>query len=187
MIIEYKTISATQIYKIMSQSVIPRPIAWIVTEDEDIINIAPFSYFTPLSSSPATVIVSIGHKRDASPKDTLANIRRTKKATICFVDLPHMPKMQDSAHEQPKELSEAELYNIPTKTVADGFPPMVDGTHSAMFCEFHSEVALEGKTIPLILEVKAQFVKDALIDEELNFELENIGRVGKQFATLQKI
>lgn len=187
MLIDYETINPTQIYKMMSQSVIPRPIAWIVTEDDGVVNIAPFSYFTPLSSNPATVIVSIGHKRDASPKDTLANVRNTKKATICFVDLAHMPKMIDSSHEQPKEISEAELYNIPTKLVQEGFPPIVDGAQSAMFCEFHSEIALEGKTIPLILEVKAQFVEDTLIDEELNFELDNIGRVGKQFASLKKI
>jgi len=62
-------------YKLMAQTIIPRPIAWVVTEDEGVVNIAPFSYFIGLSSDPATVLISVGHKPDGSPKDTLANIR----------------------------------------------------------------------------------------------------------------
>ncbi len=63
MIIDYKDVNDLNRYKIMSDTVVPRPIAWIVTEDEGVINAAPFSYFIPLSSNPALVIVSIGQKR----------------------------------------------------------------------------------------------------------------------------
>ena len=56
-------------YKLMAQTIIPRPIAWVVTEDEGVINIAPFSYFIGLSSDPASVLISVGHKADGTPKD----------------------------------------------------------------------------------------------------------------------
>ena len=45
MILDYKDIDDLNRYKIMSGTVIPRPIAWIVTEDEGVLNAAPFSYF----------------------------------------------------------------------------------------------------------------------------------------------
>lgn len=62
MIIDYKDVEDLNRYKIMSDTVVPRPIAWIVTEDNGVINAAPFSYFIPLSSNPATLIVSIDKK-----------------------------------------------------------------------------------------------------------------------------
>ncbi len=68
MLIDYTNLDSNKRYKIMSNTVIPRPIAWIVTEDEGIINAAPFSYFTPLSSDPAIVVVSIGQKNTVFPK-----------------------------------------------------------------------------------------------------------------------
>ncbi|HIE34916.1 MAG TPA: hypothetical protein EYP79_01805 [Campylobacterales bacterium] len=97
MILEFKKIDPLQRYKIMSQTVIPRPIAWIATEDKNCINIAPFSYFIPLSSKPPTLIVSIGHKKDGSQKDTLRNILNNKKCTISFVSTNLLNKMHCSS------------------------------------------------------------------------------------------
>ena len=50
MIIDFSKIDSKEIYKLMSQNIIPRPIAWIVTENA--FNVAPFSYFTGVSSKP---------------------------------------------------------------------------------------------------------------------------------------
>ena len=55
-------------YKLMAQTILPRPIAWVVTEDNGVINIAPFSYFIGLSSEPASVLISVGHKAIMYPE-----------------------------------------------------------------------------------------------------------------------
>ncbi len=187
MIKEYAQLEPTQIYKLMSQSVIPRPIAWIVTEDALTLNAAPFSYFIPLSSNPPTVIVSIGHKTDGSPKDTLANIRKTKKATICFVNEENLETMKKTAESLEKHISEIKYFNIETKTVMEGFPPMIASSKSALFCELFQELDIGGKTIPLILEVKYQYIDDNALNENGDIELNNIARVGKELARLEKI
>lgn len=187
MILKYKDLDPSRRYKVMSGSVIPRPIAWIVTEDEGVVNIAPFSYFTPLSSNPATVVVSIGHKKDSTPKDTLANIYKHKKATICFVKEAHLEKMKLSAQPLEKNISEADCYDIDMHKVLCDYPPIVKDTHSAMFCDFYSKVELPGKTIPVILEIKKQYFLDEKIDNDLNVFLENVSRVGKEFALNKKI
>lgn len=182
MLINYAAIDPNTRYKLMSQTITPRPIAWVVTEDGGIVNIAPFSYFAPLSSEPPVVVVSIGHKKDGSPKDTLANIQKTKKCTICSVSKAHLVKMHISGSELEKEISEAEKFGIPTVRTKADYPPMIDGADAALFCDFYQTVDLPGsRTIPVILEIKEQFVKEGLSDERLGFTLKNIGRVGRGY------
>ncbi len=81
MILDFSTLTESKKYITMSNTIFPRPIAWISTEDNGVVNLAPFSYFAPLSSEPPLVIVSIANKEGtAEPKDTLANILKTEYA-----------------------------------------------------------------------------------------------------------
>jgi len=176
--IDMQTLNPKDIYKLMATHIIPRPIAWIVTQNEQgVINIAPFSYFAPLSSTPPSVVVSIGHKADGSPKDTLANIRESKKATICMVPETMLKKMHYSSKALESGESESEHFDIPTVAKLEGFPPMIKGVSTAFFCEFIQEVDLKGSpTIPLILEIKQSFV-----DENPQTP---ISRVAKSYARI---
>ncbi len=174
-------------YKLMAQTIIPRPIAWVVTEDDGVINIAPFSYFIGLSSEPASVLVSVGHKADGTPKDTLANIRKTKKCTICMVDEQSLEKMHFSSKGLDKEVSEAELFDIKTDKMFDEYPPVIDAVPCAYFCDFNQEINLGGgSTIPLVLNVKHIYVKDENITnkEKLTIEFNPVARIGKSYALL---
>jgi len=174
-------------YKLMAQTIIPRPIAWVVTEDEGIVNIAPFSYFIGLSSDPASVLISVGHKADGTPKDTLANIRKHQKCTICMVEEKDLEKMHLSSKGLDKEVSEAEMFNIKTVSLRDGYPPMIEGVPSAYFCELNQEIDLGGgSTIPLVLNVKQIFVDDEVIidKERLTIAFKPVARIGKSYAFL---
>jgi flavin reductase (DIM6/NTAB) family NADH-FMN oxidoreductase RutF len=180
-----KTVNET--YKLMAQTIIPRPIAWVVTEDEGVVNIAPFSYFIGLSSDPASVLISVGHKPDGTPKDTLANLRKNRKCTICMVEEKDLEKMHFSSKGVDKEVSEAALFDIETETVAEGYPPMIKGVPSAYFCELNQEIDLGGgSTIPLVLNVKEIFVDDAVITdkERLTISFDPVARIGKSYAFL---
>jgi len=174
-------------YKLMAQTIIPRPIAWVVTEDAGIINIAPFSYFIGLSSDPASVLISVGHKSNGTPKDTLVNIRKTKKCTICMVDEKNLEKMHFSSKELDKELSEAEVFKIQTNKLFDEYPPIIKDISVAYFCEFNQEINLGGgSTIPIVLNVKQIFVKDEVITdkERISIEFNPVARIGKSYAFL---
>ena len=181
MIQKFKDMSDEAIYKTMSNTIFPRPVAWISSEDEGIVNLAPFSYFTPLSSNPPLVVVSIGHKEDGMPKDTMANILKHKKCTISFAHKELLEDMKNSAEALPKELSEAEHFNIKMQTVLDDFPPMVAKAKSALFCEFFQAPNLGSKTQPLILKVMEVYIDDLHVDENDKINLENIGRVGMEY------
>ncbi len=184
MIIDYKDVNDLNRYKIMSDTVIPRPIAWIVTEDEGVINAAPFSYFIPLSSNPALVIVSIGQKQEGIPKDTLANILKHKKATICFVNKDNTQDVKLCANMLDKSESEIEKYEIEVQKPLEDYPCMISSTQTALFCDFYQKVDVPGKTTPVILEIKKQFIEDGRLDEKSHVHVENIGRSGAFFKAM---
>ena len=190
MIIRYDDIEAIERYKLMSNCVIPRPIAWISTEDEDgVVNLAPFSYFTPLSSNPPILIVSIGHKEPGMPKDTLANIRRSTKCTINMTPNNQLDNMHFSSKSLPKGESEAKLFDIKLKRVEQDFPPIVEGVNTAFFCTLYQELQIEGsKTIPLILKIESQYIEDSSILDKnrLRVDCKSVGRVGAEYIIFDK-
>ena len=188
MLIDFKEKTAPERYHLMASTVIPRPIAWIATEGE-VVNMAPFSYFTPLSSEPATLIVSIGHRPDGTSKDTLRNLRETKKCVVCIVDEDHFEAMHFSSKSLDASQSELEMFDIPTQEVIEGFPPMPKGIKVSFFCEYLQEVDLKGsKTIPVILEIKHLYLDNEIISdkEKISLEFSGIARVGREYATLNK-
>lgn len=174
-------------YKLMAQTIIPRPIAWVVTEEDGIVNIAPFSYFIGLSSEPASVLISVGHKPDGTPKDTLANLRKTKRCTICMVEEKDLTKMHHSSKALEKSQSEASLFDISTEPMKAGYPPIISGVAAAYFCDLHQEIDLGGgSTIPLVLRVKEIFVDDRCITdtERMSISFAPVARIGKSYAFL---
>lgn len=188
MLIDFQEKTPVERYYLMANSVIPRPIAWILTEG-DVLNIAPFSYFTPLSSEPATLLVSIGHRADGTPKDTLRNIREHKKCVVCIVDETHFEKMHLSSKGLDASQSELDVFDIPTQQCVEGFPPMPEGIKVAFFCEYLQEVDLKGsKTIPLIVQIKHLYLDNKIISDEkqIGLEFSSIARVGRGYATLDE-
>ncbi len=88
MIINFSDYSASQRYHLMTQTIIPRPIAWVLTNSGNDnnklnnLNLAPFSYFTAISSEPALLMLSVGKKPNGEMKDTLTNVVNNKKMVI---------------------------------------------------------------------------------------------------------
>lgn len=73
-------LSQKQTKKLMVSSVIPRPILTVSTLNEDeSINIGPFSYFNMVSYDPPIVMVSV-QRVNEEMKDTTRNILRTNEA-----------------------------------------------------------------------------------------------------------
>ena len=81
--LNFSDFSASQRYHLMTQTIIPRPIAWVLTDsssnaEKDNFNLAPFSYFTAVSSEPPILMLSVGKKPNGDDKDTLINVRENK-------------------------------------------------------------------------------------------------------------
>jgi len=95
--------------------------------------------------------------------------------------------MHFSSKELEAHVSEAEHFDIPHTTPVEGYPPMIEGAPVAFFCDLYGEVDLGGsKTIPLIVEIKRQYVDDACITgaERLSIGFDPIARIGKSYARI---
>lgn len=71
--------SVGQVYRLMIESVVPRPIAFVSSYSSslDKHNLAPFSYFNAVSSRPPVLMFSVTRNPDGSKKDTLKNIEES--------------------------------------------------------------------------------------------------------------
>ena len=81
-------LQSREVYKLMTGSIVPRPIAWVSTVDTDgNPNVAPFSYFTAVCAKPPTVIFCSGYRSsDDGQKDTYHNVKATSEYVINFVN-----------------------------------------------------------------------------------------------------
>ena len=83
--IDPATLSADAAYAWQAATILPRPIAWTSTLNEDgSANLAPFSFFTGVSSDPPTCLICVSRRKqqpdgDRPPKDTWRNIERTRR------------------------------------------------------------------------------------------------------------
>jgi len=178
---KYMIVNPNQNSSLILQTSNPRPIAWIVTQNRDrVINIAPYSLFTPLSFESPTLIVSFRAKADGTNKDTLNNILETKKCTICMVDVPNKEIMHKTAQELPNNISEAKEFDIETKILLDEYPPIITTSPVAYFCEFDQKITLKGdSTIPLILRIDSVFIDDKIIldRDTLSIDFNGVGHI----------
>ena len=73
------------VYKLLTGAVIPRPIGWISTIDQNgINNLAPFSYFNAVGEDPPHVMFSTVRGNDSN-KDTLNNVLANKQFVVNMV------------------------------------------------------------------------------------------------------
>ena len=98
-------------YRLGIAAVVPRPIAWITTVSEaGTVNLAPFSYFNGVCSTPLILSVSIAHR--VPLKDTLANLRAGGEAVVHLVPPDRLAAMHASSGEYRHEVGEAELLGL---------------------------------------------------------------------------
>lgn len=156
------------IYRLLTHTVVPRPVAWVLTENEDgSLNIAPFSYFNVISSDPALVMISVGHKRDGEKKDTWRNIEQRQFCTIHIANSELMPLVNETARGLAAGVSE--LDQIEHELVAEeSFAlPRLKSAPVAMSCKVHDlHLVGPGPQAVIYLSVKHLYVKDAIMTEE---------------------
>jgi flavin reductase (DIM6/NTAB) family NADH-FMN oxidoreductase RutF len=105
--IDLANLDWAEAHELLVGAVLPRPIAFVSTVGEDgVYNLAPFSYFTALSTKPAVVGFGIGRKRDGRKKDTLVNIEFSKDFVINIVTEAIAKAMNQASGEYPSHVDE---------------------------------------------------------------------------------
>ncbi len=166
-------------YKLLTNLVVPRPIAWVSTvDDAGRVNLAPFSFFNAVCGNPLYLVVSIGTNDAGGTKDTARNILASKEFVVNLVTEELFDAMNVSAADFPfgeSELVAAGLHAAPSVAVA---PPRVAECQAAMECRLHSTVNLGENTL-VIGEVVMFHVADHLVGPRMHINgFAPIGRLG---------
>jgi flavin reductase (DIM6/NTAB) family NADH-FMN oxidoreductase RutF len=84
---DFTQMEAADRYRVLTNFIGPRPIAWVSTRAaQGHNNAAPMSFFNVFSHDPALVVLGIQPRANGDEKDTMANIRRTGEFVVNMVD-----------------------------------------------------------------------------------------------------
>ena len=182
-----RSLTPMENYKLLSGSVVPRPIAWVSTVDAaGVPNLAPFSFFTAASANPPVLCFcpSIREAKNGlrATKDTLENIRATGEFVVNVVSEEVVEAMNQTAAQLPPEADEfavAGLTAVPGELVR---APRVGEARVQMECRLLQVVevsALEMGGSMVLGEVVRFHVSEAVLEPGLHVAPEKLRAVGR--------
>lgn len=177
--IEPKLHSKADNYKLLTNLVVPRPIAWITSlGPTGTINLAPFSFFNAVSGNPMYIVVGIGKNEAGKPKDTTNNIQAHGEFVVNLVTENLLDAMNVSAADFPADMSELEATGLHAAPSVHIKVPRVAESQASLECRLFSSQPLGENTL-IIGEVVMFHVADHLVDARLHVkDFAPIGRLG---------
>ncbi len=156
-------------YKLLIGSIIPRPIALVTTEsDDNVLNIAPFSFFNVVSSDPPILSIAV-QRVNGEMKDTARNIIQNKEAVVHIVDTDNVRDANQTAALLSHEESELERTNFET---VDSVEVSVKGLKQSKVrfeAVLYDDIVIEKDGQPisdlLLLEVKYYHFDEGIYDD----------------------
>jgi flavin reductase (DIM6/NTAB) family NADH-FMN oxidoreductase RutF len=186
------TMQTLALYKLVTGTVVPRPIGFVSTTGRNgVANAAPFSFFNAVSHRPPIVLFSSG-LRDGEEKDTLVNIRATGEFVVNIVTEAIAEQMSGCAENYPpatSEFAETGLTPVPATVVK---APMVAESPVNMECRLLQIIPLPRSEYTVVMGEAVMFhvaddlfVGDGRIDSA---RLAAIGRMaGNTYATTREL
>ncbi len=115
--VQLQGLSESDAYSLFSQIIIPRPIAWVLSDNgvehgDERWNLGPFSYFNGITSDPPMIMFSIGDSMAEKVKDTHRNLKNNPECVISLACVDQAKDMQNSAEDLPAGESEVKKFNI---------------------------------------------------------------------------
>lgn len=189
-----ETLSDREIYKLLIGSIIPRPVAVVATQStKQILNIAPFSYFSIVSTSPTLVSVSVQRKSGVM-KDTARNLLETKEAVVHILDDSNLDLANETAaplDPETSELTRADFKTVASTTITTpGLKPAKVRFETTLYQHIPVNTDTEITADLFLLEIKA-FQIDESIYHEGKIDPRQLGAIsrlaGNDYANIGEI
>lgn len=162
MIVDVPEQNASTIYHLMTQTLIPRPVAWVLSEHAlGHFNLAPFSYFTAVSSEPPLLMFSVGDKAANVGKDTKVNIAQQPYFVVHIASEQDAAAVTQSAETLPAEESELQHLSVNTVPFADFPLPRLENCAIAFGCKLHALQQVPGAPQTLVFgQIEKIYISD---------------------------
>ena len=190
------------IYKLLTGLVIPRPIGWISTVDENgINNLAPFSFFNAVGEDPPHVMFSTVRTGDKN-KDTLNNVLANKQFVVNLVTEELVEQMNATSEMVESSVDEFELANLTPIASKLIKPKRVKEAKAHFECEMVHHYFLEdhknGGACIIIGKVLMMHISDEILMQNYRINLDkykpvarlagsNYSKLGEMFSIKRKI
>lgn len=170
-------------YKLLTATVVPRPIAWVCTLGADgVPNLAPYSFFGLMGSDPPIVTFAPGDRADGTPKDTALNIAPGGEFSVNLVSAALAQVMSDSATDFPHGMAEVTQLGIELEPGVRIAVPRVRASPATLECVEVQTVQLGNTRIILGKVIGLSLRADAVLNEDKHYvdtaALDLIGRMG---------
>ena len=163
MLFDFAELPPQNCYKLVVSSVVPRPIAWVVSADtEGRVNAAPFSFFNCFGGHPPVICVGVGN-RGGGPKDTLANIQARREFVVNLVPEALAAAMNDTATDFPAGVDELQIAGLHTAPSRQVSVPRIADSPVALECRLKQVIAIDRNANIVVAEVVAVHVADAAV------------------------
>lgn len=185
----------TAVYKLLTGSVIPRPIGWISTVDENgINNLAPFSYFNAVGEDPPHVMFSTVRGNNTN-KDTLNNVLSNKQFVVNMVIEEVAEQMNLTSQSVTSDIDEFQLAGLTPIASLKIKPMRVKESPITFECEMVHHYFLEdhklGGACIIIGRIVMMHFDDAVLLDNYKINMENykpIARlVGSNYSKIGEI
>lgn len=172
------------VYRLLTSVVVPRPVGWISSRSPaGVDNLAPYSYFNAVSSSPPVVLFSAAGTGD-DRKDTPENAVETGEFVWNLVTEPLAAAMDETSAPLPpgeSEFDAAGVERAPADAVA---PPRVAGAAAAFECRLYDSLEVYDNTVVLgdvvRVHVDGALLSDGAVDAAA---VDAVGRMGGPYYT----
>ncbi|WP_029408687.1 flavin reductase family protein [Thiomicrorhabdus sp. Milos-T2] len=173
-----------ELYQLLTGGIVPRPIAWISTQNaQGLTNLAPYSFFSVASCNPPVLTFTNVPSRDIFTKDTLANLQETKECVVHIVPANQADLMNASCASYSSSQSEIDEIGIETVASHKVNPPSIKSAAVRYECTLKETITISDKPIGGVLvlldvvaiHVDESVMKDNIIQANL---LDTIGKLG---------
>jgi flavin reductase (DIM6/NTAB) family NADH-FMN oxidoreductase RutF len=164
-------------YRLLTATIVPRPIAWVSTTSEDgVDNLAPHSFFTVACVDPPIVqFTSVGRK------DTLRNVESGREFVVHLTPEDLFEQVNATGTNYPAHHSEFDAAGLEREPSLRVRPPRVKASPVALECVLHGTMSFGDSTMVLGRVVHAAVHTDVLAEDGLPAvdRLSPVSRLGR--------
>ena len=180
---DFEAMAPAERYRIIANTVVPRPIAWVTTRSAaGVVNAAPFSFFNVFCDSPVVVGLGLLARGPGAFKDTAANILAGREFVVQLVPEHLVGAMNATCVDAPAGVSEVELAGLRTVPSTKVAPPRLADSPVAFECRVLQTVPNGANGAIVLGEVVQAHLSRALLSgpaERPRIDTAAMGLVGR--------
>ncbi|QIL79798.1 flavin reductase family protein [Diaphorobacter sp. HDW4A] len=165
MLFDMETLDLARSYKLLSSTIVPRPIAWVVSQDANgAVNAAPYSLFNFFGGHPPIVCIGMGQPKGRD-KDSLANIRATGEFAINMVTASLAQAMNTTAVPFPADVNELEKAGLETAPCTRIKGRRIASSPLALECRLQQIIDVQPSSVIVVAAVQAVHIDDECVKD----------------------